>query len=78
VATLVGLPLIQATKHRDVESGQLELPTVETEPGKRYLIVDDICDGGGKFLGLGAVITAHGSYCDLYTTHGFYSKGFVE
>ena len=45
------------------------------------VIVDDICDGGGTFLGVAdAIRKAYGSlslpyHLHLWTTHGIYSKG---
>jgi ribose-phosphate pyrophosphokinase len=45
--------------------------------GKRVLICDDICDGGGTFLAIGeALKNAGAKVVDLYVTHGIFSKGF--
>ncbi len=48
-------------------------------PGK-YLVVDDICDGGGTFLGLADKFWKQTSIStlDLYVTHGIFSKGVRE
>jgi ribose-phosphate pyrophosphokinase len=44
--------------------------------GEDVMIVDDICDGGGTFLGLGSVLKSRNcGKMSLYTTHGIYSKG---
>ena len=44
--------------------------------GKKVLIVDDICDRGGTFIGLTKILKQMGcSSVGLYTTHGIYSGG---
>jgi ribose-phosphate pyrophosphokinase len=73
-ATEFGLPVTLATKHRDVSTGALTDFMVTVKPG-RYLVVDDICDGGGTFVGLGEKIMEQGAIADLYVTHGIFSKG---
>jgi phosphoribosylpyrophosphate synthetase len=51
------------------------------------LIVDDICDGGGTFLGISDALGSRlrslgdvgGDYIlGLYVTHGIFSKGFCD
>jgi len=44
------------------------------------LILDDICDGGGTFIGAAKVIKEKykNATLNLYTTHGIYSKGMEE
>lgn len=69
-----GLGVTLATKLRDVSTGALSGFSVDVKPG-RYLVVDDICDGGGTFIGLGEKIKEQGSIADLYVTHGIFSKG---
>jgi ribose-phosphate pyrophosphokinase len=79
VAQVLGLPFHQAEKHRDVATGKLSgfaAPTIKS--GEHYLVVDDICDGGGTFLGLGEIIRAKGAYADLIVTHGIFSKGLDD
>jgi ribose-phosphate pyrophosphokinase len=39
------------------------------------VIVDDICDGGGTFVGLAETIGRPASSMRLWTTHGIYSRG---
>ena len=43
------------------------------------MIVDDICDGGGTFVGLGQALKKRGAgdLC-LFVTHGIFSKGFHD
>ncbi len=52
VAQNNNLKFAQASKNRDTATGKLsgfDVPEVE---GGTWLVVDDICDGGGTFLGL--------------------------
>jgi ribose-phosphate pyrophosphokinase len=80
---------IQCFKKRDPQTGALQGFTIDEESSatsqglKRdniydLVITDDICDGGGTFLGVAEAIKSH--YGDefklhLWTTHGIYSKG---
>ena len=79
-AAVMGVPVYTAGKTRDFETGALtgfhmedELPTTG-----RFLIVDDICDGGGTFVGLAEAIAKTNPHIglDLWVTHGVFSKGF--
>lgn len=47
--------------------------------GRPYpvLIVDDICDGGGTFIGIADALREYGLSLGLYVTHGIFSKGFA-
>lgn len=66
---------IFATKERDPATGRLSGFTVpDVSRYGRILIVDDICDGGGTFLGIMAAIPP-GPTFGLYVTHGIFSKG---
>jgi ribose-phosphate pyrophosphokinase len=76
-AKVMGVPVYKAGKTRDPETGKLsgfhmedELPT----EGK-LLIVDDICDGGGTFIGLAEATGLDHKRVDLWVTHGIFSKG---
>lgn len=45
--------------------------------GADVMIVDDICDGGGTFLGIAEKLVEKGcGKISLYVTHGIFSKGF--
>jgi ribose-phosphate pyrophosphokinase len=50
---LGGIEVVECSKKRDVKTGQLSGFRVYEEDlkGKHCVIVDDICDGGGTFLG---------------------------
>lgn len=77
IAKAAGLPLIRASKHRDFATGKLSGFSCEPLPDAegRYLVVDDICDGGGTFLGLADVIGLDKSQLDLWVSHGVFSRG---
>lgn len=83
LAAKLGLPTIQAWKKRDVTSGKLTGFGIEPTIAdfNRPLIVDDICDGGGTFIGLAQTIREiKKNFCviALYTSFGIYSKGFGD
>jgi ribose-phosphate pyrophosphokinase len=76
--------VINATKHRDIESGQIlktEIPDNPYKEGHTFLIVDDICDGGRTFTELAQVLRndiSNESPIYLVVSHGIFSKGFEE
>lgn len=74
-ADTLGLPVFYGGKTRDVSTGRLNGFTLDSIPQGHYLVVDDICDGGGTFMGLADKIREQGSTADLYVTHGIFSKG---
>lgn len=77
-AHLGGLPVIECSKTRNTKTGALSGFKVYAEhlEGKNCLVVDDICDGGGTFIGLAEQLKAKGAK-NLYlaVTHGIFSKG---
>lgn len=79
VAKLLGVPLVHAWKSRDVATGAITGFGMEASAlaGANVLVVDDICDGGGTFLGLSRVLREHLIRADLYVTHGLFSKGIA-
>jgi ribose-phosphate pyrophosphokinase len=75
-ADAMGKPLYFGGKTRDTSNGKLTGFTLEEIPqGGHFLVVDDICDGGGTFLGLAEKIAEQGAFADLYVSHGIFSKG---
>lgn len=83
-------PIVECSKHRDPNSGALSgyhMPTLES-PG-RYIIVDDICDGGGTFNLLAGEFKKQAEQfkwskldhrskyfkLELFVSHGIFSKG---
>jgi ribose-phosphate pyrophosphokinase len=78
---LGGIPVVECSKTRNVKNGQLEGFRVYQDDlqGKDCLIVDDICDGGGTFIGLAKELRKHNAG-NLYlaVSHGIFSKGLEE
>jgi len=74
VAEALGIPVFKAGKTRNPDTGKLSGFTCEPLPefGK-FLLVDDICDGGGTFLGLADATELSKDRLDLYVTHGVFS-----
>jgi len=74
---LGGVEVIECSKKRNVKNGNLEGFTVYQEDleGKDCLIVDDICDGGGTFLGLAKELQKkNAGNLFLAVSHGIFSK----
>lgn len=75
LAAVLGVEVFYARKHRDFSTGKLSgfgcdpLPDAGTG-----IIVDDICDGGGTFVGLAQHLNRVRRSMWLWTTHGIYSK----
>lgn len=77
--------VVTAIKHRDIKTGKIthtEVPLkpLEHEYGKKFVIVDDICDGGRTFIELAKAIKerTHDSKIYLIVTHGIFSAGLLE
>lgn len=83
LAQYMNTEVICTGKQRDVSTGTILKSYVNTEDyvklaGKRALIVDDIGDGMGTFVGLAEHIRKTQpkvSRLDVYVTHGIFSKG---
>jgi len=74
VADRCGLPLYRAEKHRDEATGHLSGFSCEELPASgKFLIVDDICDGGGTFIGLAQATGIPPEQIGLYVSHGVFS-----
>jgi ribose-phosphate pyrophosphokinase len=74
IAAVLGIPLFKAEKTRNESTGKLSGFTVETLPDYgKLLLVDDICDGGGTFLGLADASGLSKDRLDLYVSHGVFS-----
>lgn len=72
--------LIQCSKRRDPTTGRLSgyhMP--ELAHRGRYIIVDDICDGGGTFDLLADAFfhdpVGRESHLEMFVSHGIFSKG---
>ena len=75
--------IITASKVRDVATGKIlrtEVPSIENHTDMKYVIVDDICDGGRTFIELAKVIKEQKPDAKIYlvVTHGIFSAGFGE
>lgn len=72
---------LQCSKERNPSNGRLtgfKVPKIELFRSKNVLIVDDICDGGGTFLGIADALGGLNLKLHLYVTHGIFSKGLTE
>lgn len=81
VATVLGVPLLTAGKVRDPATGKLSGFTAPAGIGPgRFLVVDDICDGGGTFAGLATAISdaAPKAELHLWVTHGLFTGRWRE
>ncbi|MBH0777434.1 phosphoribosyltransferase family protein [Nocardia bovistercoris] len=76
-AALGEIPVAHGRKHRDPGSGRLSgFELSAPVAGRRVLVVDDICDGGGTFAGIAAAGEFHtAERVDLWVTHGVFSGG---
>lgn len=77
-----GVPLIECSKQRDSQTGRLshyELPKLPRSG--HFIVVDDICDGGGTFNLLADAFRKQVGYntdrysLELIVSHGIFSKG---
>jgi ribose-phosphate pyrophosphokinase len=75
VADALGLPLHTAEKTRNYHTGKLSgyRAPEDIVPAGNYLVVDDICDGGGTFWLLANALKEWGVSLDLYVSHGVFS-----
>lgn len=75
--------IITATKVRDIKTGKIlrtEIPTLDQHNDLKYVIIDDICDGGRTFIELAKAIKDSRPTAKVYlvVTHGIFSAGFDE
>jgi ribose-phosphate pyrophosphokinase len=75
--------IVTAMKHRDIQTGKIthtEVPVLEHNYDYKYVIVDDICDGGRTFIELAKAIHLQRPTADIYliVTHGIFSAGLEE
>jgi ribose-phosphate pyrophosphokinase len=75
--------IITANKVRDLKTGNIirtEIPTLDQHRDLKYVILDDICDGGRTFVELAKVIKDSRPTAKIYlvVTHGIFSKGLGE
>ena len=75
--------VITATKIRDLKTGQIlhtEVPTLDQHNDIKYVIVDDICDGGRTFIEIAKAIKESRPTAKIYlvVSHGIFSGGFYD
>lgn len=74
IAAALNVPWFQAEKTRDFATGKLTGFTCEPLPEDGpLLVVDDICDGGGTFMGLADATGLPSDRLALWVTHGVFS-----
>ena len=76
---LGGIEVVECSKSRDVKTGKLSGFKVYEDDlqGIDCLIVDDICDGGGTFVGLAEELKKkNAGKLYLAVSHGIFNKGF--
>jgi ribose-phosphate pyrophosphokinase len=74
--------IVTAHKRRDLQTGQIVSTTVEgiDEAQQKFVIIDDICDGGRTFLGIAEAIKSKVADAEIYliVTHGIFSAGYSQ
>jgi ribose-phosphate pyrophosphokinase len=75
--------IVTASKVRDIKTGKIlrtEIPTLDQHADLKYVIIDDICDGGRTFIELAKAIKGSRPSAKVYlvVTHGIFSAGFKE
>lgn len=72
------LEVFHCHKRRDPATGKLDGFEVPRLPERPALLIDDICDGGGSFIGIASKIAEQERQAPplgLYVSHGIFSKG---
>jgi len=71
--------IVKCSKVREMATGKLsgfKIEKPELVNGEDVLIADDLCDGGGTFVGLAKELKKAGAQkIILYVSHGIFSKG---
>jgi ribose-phosphate pyrophosphokinase len=79
--------VVTASKVRDLSTGKIlytEVPEIKDSSSKKFVIIDDICDGGRTFIEIAKAIRAsrplveYGDEIHLIVTHGIFSAGLFE
>ena len=82
VANVLGVPVFEAEKIRDFETGKISSVTLKNFTGAtdkdQFLVVDDICDGGGTFAALAEHSGIPKDQIDLYVSHGVFSGAAAQ
>lgn len=79
-AKIISAKIVKCVKKRELKTGHLlgfKILNPELAKNRECLIIDDICDGGGTFIGIAELLRKAGAKkVNLYVTHGIFSKGF--
>jgi len=82
LATFLGADsIIKCDKTRNVKDGSISGFEVYSDDleGREAIIIDDICDGGGTFVGLAEELKKkNAGKLHLIVSHGLFSKGFEK
>jgi ribose-phosphate pyrophosphokinase len=75
--------IITANKVRDMKTGNIfrtEIPVLDQHEDLKYVIIDDICDGGRTFVELAKAIKEGRPSTKIYlvVTHGIFSAGYAQ
>lgn len=80
--TALKLNKVYCQKQRDPATGKLAGFVVPELVYDNTIVIDDICDGGGTFIGIAESLGLHpkglGDSLALYVSHGIFSKGLEE
>lgn len=73
---------LECSKKRDPKTGNLSgfaVPAGTDLQGRPCVVIDDICDGGGTFLGIAdALKSANAGSLYLIVSHGIFSQGYAK
>lgn len=73
---------LECSKKRDLKTGKLSgfvVPAGTDLKGQPCVVIDDICDGGGTFLGIAdALKNANAGPLFLIVSHGIFSQGYAK
>ncbi len=71
--------VIECNKQRNTVTGEItgiNVPVAYLSPGASFIIMDDICDGGGTFVAIAKELKkTQPASVTLMVTHGFFTKG---
>jgi ribose-phosphate pyrophosphokinase len=68
-------------KVRDPQTGHLtgfkilNPEVIENNPDKPFMVIDDLCDGGGTFAGIASLLNEYNRKKSIYVTHMVNPKG---
>lgn len=68
--------VVYCIKDRDLTNGKISLKVLEPEKclNRNCVVIDDLCDGGGTFLGIASQIQP--KHLTLIAAHGVFSQGY--